>query len=156
MPRRHLDEELLPRGERQSGPEGAQKSGDGEGGGGVDRRPIGDLSRLEQAAVMEFAARQSGELLGGEPRIGDLERAGSGGAAQEGLDLRPRPLRAGLPEDLGQRRKAGDLADDDAVERDRFRRQDRSRKRVAIVVSDALDVARDRAPRPRIRRSAAR
>ena len=100
-----------------------QEGGDGARRGGVQRRRVAGIFEPQQAAQMDFAARQCGELLGGQPRIRDGERAGLGGPAQKRLDLHPLPLRRGGPEDLPEHRKAGDLADDDAVERDRLGRQ---------------------------------
>jgi len=58
---------------RRCRPERPQEGGDGAGSRGAKRRRIAGICRSQQAAVMDVAARQGGELLGGDAGVGDGE-----------------------------------------------------------------------------------
>ena len=59
----------------------AQKGGDGTRRGGVERRRVAGVFEPQEAAQVDFAARQCGKLLGSQPGIRDGERAGLIGPA---------------------------------------------------------------------------
>jgi len=89
--------------------------------------------RLEtqQLPQLDFAAHQAEELLGSKSRIRDGQLVERDRALQEGLDLSPLTLGPGAPEHLSERRKPGDLAQNDTVQRNRIGRQDEFEKTAA-------------------------
>jgi hypothetical protein len=96
---------------------------------------------------MEIGTQQRDELLGGEFRIGDGQRAGLIRATQKRLDLRSRAFRPGAPEHLAQLGEAHRLGDRDAIDRDRVWRQHQFEKALGDLVQRFLDVARVKLPR---------
>ena len=67
-------------------------------------------------------------MFGGEPRVGQRQCAGRRRTAQKTLDLDTFALGSGAPKHLAEHREAGDLAHDDAVQRDRVGRQNELEK----------------------------
>ena len=82
----------------------------------------------EQLAQLDIGAHEADELLGGEPRIGQRQCASRRRTAQETLDLDTLALGSGTPKHPAEHREAGDLAHDDAVQRDRVGRQNELEK----------------------------
>ena len=86
---------------------------------------------LQDVPELDIAPHQGDELFGGEPGVRDGELAERDCALQEGLDLHALTLGPGAPEHLSERRKPGDFAQDDSVQRDRIGRQDEFEKTAA-------------------------
>ena len=90
---------------------------------------------------LDFAAHQSDELLGGEAGIGNAQCPGRGRGPQKFFDLGQIAFGSGLPEYLAEHREAADLADNDAVQRDRVRRQQQFEKTAAERRQRGTDIA---------------
>src|SRR5947209_16538406 len=107
---------------------GADKCADRAFNDDFDLTIAGLGCEAKQLAQLDIGAHEADELLGGEPRVGQRQCAGRRRTAQKTLDLDTFALGSGTPKHLAEHREAGNLAQDDAVQRDRVGRQDELEK----------------------------